>query len=69
MAKYYVDESDAPYPVIKIYREGYLAAWVKPLTLAEAKAEIIRHAESNRDHWRWVIASTRALRASDIQEN
>jgi len=67
--RYTVDWSDAAYPTIRAWEAGEYA---DPLTLAEAKAEIIEHFEHLRDHARSMIATTRALRAADItltQEN
>jgi len=67
MAKYYVDDtSDPAYPEIKVWREGYQYPWIVPLTLAQAKAEIIDGYRSKIEHCRTMIAETRSLRAADI---
>jgi hypothetical protein len=62
--KYFVDWEDAAFP--KILPIKFASEYATPMTLTEAKQEIIQHFQNDVDHAREQIRQTRALRADDI---
>lgn len=63
--RFYVDWDDHDYPGIRIWREGLSET---PLSLTEAKHEVIQRARSEQSHWRAIAQGVRELRLADFKE-
>ncbi|MEU9605420.1 hypothetical protein [Streptomyces sp. NPDC048057] len=62
--KYFVDWSDAAFP--KILPIKFASEHAQPLTLTEAKREVVEHFQVDIRHAREQIRLARALRADEI---
>ena len=61
---YWVDWDDQSYP--KIREIGKAPDGTTPMSLTQARREIIEHARSLREHWVLVIKATAGADAHDI---
>ncbi|WP_327292482.1 hypothetical protein [Streptomyces sp. NBC_01198] len=62
--KFFVDWSDAAFP--RILDIKFASEYAEPLSLAEAKAEVVDHFRHDIDHAREQIKKARELRVADI---
>lgn len=63
--KFAVDWSDQPFPQIRKIED--MSDYATPVTLAEAKKEIIDHFQDLISHARTQIRMARALRVADVK--
>ena len=67
MTRYWVDWRDTAFPAIKVWFFGEGAEYAPtPLTLRQAKDEIIEHFRYDIQHARMMIRDTKALRGKDF---
>lgn len=65
MLHYWVDWADPPYPQIKTVDDPSYTD-EELMSLRKAKAEIIEHCRSERQHWLTIINQTKAVRETDF---
>jgi hypothetical protein len=63
--KYFVDWTDPPFPAIRPI--GDASSYAEPMTLAEAKQDIISSFQGQLEHARDQIRRTRSLKVADIK--